>query len=67
MLSPIWRCVPNGTGVGAVALDPDEAAFVLERGYAVIDGERWRCIPISDVVEGDGRVPVRIEKEAACA
>ena len=39
---PIWRCYMNGTGVGALALDPREAEFVLERGWAVLDGKRYR-------------------------
>lgn len=64
MLSPIWRCYPNGTGVSAIALDPVEAKLVLERGWALLDGERYRVIPITTSVEGDGRIPVRLESAA---
>lgn len=66
-LRPIWRCLPNGNGVGALALDPEEAAFVLERGFALLDGERWRVnLDGSDThADLEGRILVRIIREHA--
>lgn len=61
-LRPIWRCEPNGNGVGAIALDPREAKFVSERGFALLDGQPWR-VSLEGWAGGpeqDGRVGVRI-------
>lgn len=63
-LIPIWRCQPNhGSGTFTIALDPREAAFVLERGWAKLDGIRYRtntegCDPN---VQSDGRIMIRCE------
>jgi hypothetical protein len=66
----LWRLEPaHGTGVAVIALDPDEARFVLERGYGLLDGERWRAS--LDGWHGrpdmDGRVSVRLERAKAAA
>lgn len=59
---PVWRGVPNGNGVGTVALDPREAAHVLEHG-CTIDDERWNVRPWGDgTVQRDGRIVVRLER-----
>ena len=59
----VWRGVPNGTGVGIIALDPREAAWVLEHG-CTIDGERWSATAAgwSPLAQSDGRVVVRLFK-----
>ena len=61
-LPAIWRCVPNGTGVGALALDPVEADFLLDRGWLLLENSRWAVS--LDGWDGnrdqDGRVSVRI-------
>lgn len=63
-LRPLWRCEPNhGSGVFAIALDPKEAAFVLDRGWATLDGVRYRVnlYGCSGDIDGDGRIMVRCE------
>lgn len=63
-MRPVWRCEPNhGSGVFTIALDPVEAQFVLERGWATLDGVRYRVNQngCPSVVCGDGRVMVRCE------
>jgi hypothetical protein len=62
-LCPIWRREPAVNGVGSIALDPREARFVLERGWALLDGEKWTTsLDWDGIVEGDGRVSVRITR-----
>jgi hypothetical protein len=62
-LSPIWRRMPTVTGVASMALDPREAQFVVERGWAVLDGVKWRATLAWDgSVESDGRVDVRLAR-----
>lgn len=64
LLSPIWRCEPNhGSGVFTIGLDPREARVVLERGWASLDGVRYRASlkGCSGDVDGDGRVMVRCD------
>jgi hypothetical protein len=62
-LSPIWRRMPTVTGVASMALDPREAEFVVGRGWAVLDGEKWRATLAWDgIVESDGRVDVRLAR-----
>ncbi len=50
-------------GVFTIALDPREAGFCLERGWATLDAARYRVSlkGWTGVVEGDGRVTVRCE------
>lgn len=63
-LRPVWRCEPNhGSGVFTIALDPRESAFVLDRGWATLDGVRYRVSlkGCSGIVDRDGRVMVRCE------
>lgn len=63
-LTPIWRCEPNhGSGVFTIGLDPREAEFVLARGWATLDGVRYRCSlkGCTGNIDGDGRVMVRCE------
>lgn len=57
-LKPILRGGPGNNGVMAVGLDPREAKFVLDRGYALIDGERWKAQGFPGI-QGDGRIFVR--------
>lgn len=60
-LCPIWRREATLNGVASIALDPREAEFVLERGFALLDGEVWTTsLDWDGIVEGDGRVAVRI-------
>ena len=61
-LPPIWRCYPNGTGVAAIALDPDEAEFLLRQGWALLDGVRWNLNleGQSGKLDKDGRVSLRM-------
>lgn len=64
LLSPIWRCEPNhGSGVFTIALDPREAKVVLERGWATLDGVRYRSSlkGCTGAVDGDERVMIRCE------
>jgi hypothetical protein len=62
-LCPIWRRVPTATGIASMALDPREAQLVLERGWAVLDGVKWRAsLAWNGIVEGDGRVDVRLTR-----
>lgn len=62
-LLPIWRARPaaQGTGVFTVGLDPREAAYVLERGWATIDGARYRITleGCDGQLQRDGRIQVR--------
>ena len=63
-LLPIWRLTPNhGRGIFTVGLDPREAEFVLERGWATLDGVRYRVNleGCDGTLQGDGRVMVRCE------
>ena len=62
-LTPIWRGYLNGTGVGTLGLDPREAAFVLQRGWAVLDDVRYRVSlkGFDGTLDKDGRVTVRLE------
>lgn len=63
-LSPVWRCEPNhGSGVFTVALDPREAAFVLDRGWASLDEIKYRVSlkGCTGNVDSDGRIMVRCE------
>ena len=55
----------NGTGVGALALDPREAEFVLERGWALLDGERYRVSikGLDGKPDKLGMVTVRLEHD----
>lgn len=63
-LPPLWRREPNGTGVGSIALDPREAEYVVGRGWAKLNGELFKVLYDWDaIVEGDGRVSVRIERK----
>ncbi len=63
-LEPVWRCKPaHGSMVFTVGLDPREAEFVLRRGWARLDGIRYRvssdgCDPN---LQSDGRVMVRCD------
>jgi hypothetical protein len=62
-LIPIWRQMPGNSGVFTIGLDPREAEFVLERGWALLDGVRYRastegCDPN---LQGDGRIMVRCD------
>ena len=63
-LIPIWRAKPaHASGVFTVGLDPREAEFVLARGWATLDGIRYRvtddgCDPN---IQGDGRRMVRCD------
>jgi hypothetical protein len=60
-LYPIWRRVPTATGIASVALDPREAQVVVERGWAMLDGAKWwASLAWDGIVEGDGRVDVRL-------
>lgn len=62
-LCPLWRREATTNGVASIALDPREASFVLERGFALLDGEVWKTsLDWGGIVEGDGRVSVRIIK-----
>jgi hypothetical protein len=64
LLSPIWRCEPNhGSGTFTIGLDPREAAVVLGRGWATLDGIRYRTNleGCTGNVDGDGRVMIRCE------
>ncbi len=69
-LAPVFRCEPSiDRGVFTIALDPSEAAFVLERGCATLDGIRYRMslYGLDGRIEGDGRVAVRcVLDEANC-
>lgn len=61
-LKPIWRCTPNhSSGIFTIALDPREAAFVLERGWATLDDIRYKVTleGCDGKVQGDGRIMVR--------
>lgn len=63
-LPPVFRCEPSiDRGVFTVALDPSEASYVLERGWATLDGVRYRVSLYGwdGAVEGDGRVGVRCD------
>lgn len=63
-LRPIYRCEPTpGKGVFVVALDPREAWFVLDRGWATLDGVRYRCNQDGWDADLDmeGRMTVRCE------
>ena len=64
-LAPLWRLQPNHERhVFVLALDPREAGFVLGRGWATLDGERY--LPSLDGWDGmigkDGRVSLRFER-----
>jgi hypothetical protein len=63
-LPAIWRGNPNGTGIGVIALDPREAAYVLEHG-CTIDGERWTASRggFQPTAQQDGRVVLRLTKQ----
>lgn len=61
-LAPIWRLEPKEGGtVFAIGLDPREAEFVLERGWATLDGIHYRVSldGWTGKIEGDGRISVR--------
>jgi hypothetical protein len=63
-LDPIWRCLPNhGSGVFTLGLDPFEAAFVLTRGYGILDGVRYKASlsGCDGRVQSDGRIMVRFD------
>lgn len=63
-LCPIWRCVPNMNGVGALAFDPLDAEVFISRGWVVLDGHRYGVTldGWDGTVDLDGRVSVRITK-----
>lgn len=66
-LVPITRLSPSHrSNVMTVALDPREAAFVLDRGWATIDGVRWRVTlnGWDGLPQSDGRVVVRLDLPA---
>ena len=67
-LLPLWRGVPNGTGVGTVAVDPREAEFVLAHGLK-IDGDHWRVVRggFPALPGGDGRVTLRVARDVVLA
>lgn len=63
-LCPVWRNQPaHESGVFTIGLDPLEAAFVLERGWATLDGVRYRVSldGCDGAVDGDGRIMVRCD------
>jgi hypothetical protein len=61
-LPPIWRAYPNGTGVAAIAVDPVEGEFLLRRGWATLDGERWlvNLEGQNGKIDRDGRMALRL-------
>lgn len=61
----VWRGLPNHTtGICAIALDPREARFVLDRGWGTVDGERYTTSqPEGWAIDMDGRVMVRLTRE----
>ncbi len=57
----------NGTGVGSVALDPREAEFVLERGYAICRDEQGGIMRDARAAVPGTAVNVRLARGAlAC-
>jgi hypothetical protein len=61
-LEPIWRGQMNGNGVFTLALDPDEATFVLSRGFGILDGKEYSAsMPEGWTVDKDGRVTIRFQ------
>jgi hypothetical protein len=52
-------------GIWIIALDPREAAHVVEHG-CTIDGEPWNADhgDFAPLPQGDGRVVVRLERAA---
>ena len=65
-LRPIFRQRPGNGGVFTIALDPREAAFVLGRGWATLDGVRYHVSldGCDGVVDMDGRVMIRCDGPA---
>lgn len=67
MLRPVFRCEPSmDRGVFTIALDPREADVLLERGWATLDGVRYRVSlkGWDGTTQGDGRVTVRCDLDA---
>jgi hypothetical protein len=62
LLQPVWRFYPHARTSAAIALDPREAAWVLEHG-ATIDGERYTASlkGWSTTPDLEGRITVRLD------
>jgi hypothetical protein len=62
-LRPIFRQRPGNGGVFTIALDPREAEFVLERGWATLDGVRYKASTdgCGDELDWDGRRMIRCD------